>query len=55
MDRLSSRLASCGLPCALTSLVVSGRVLRLACAGRQIADATTGEQHFDQEGQQRPS
>jgi hypothetical protein len=29
------------------------RVLRLACAGRQIADAATGEQHFDQERQQR--
>src|SRR5271163_206246 len=30
-----------------------GRVLRLGCAGRRIADDATGDQHFDQERQQR--
>jgi hypothetical protein len=29
------------------------RVLRLACAGGQIPDSAAGEQHFDQERQQR--
>ena len=32
---------------------MSGRVLWFACAGGQIVDSATGEQHFDQAGQQR--
>jgi hypothetical protein len=55
LDRVLDRIPSRGLRSTLTPLIMKrfSRVPLLGCAGRQIPDSATGEQHFDQEGQER--